>query len=265
VPIPHGFKAVLRVVEWDLMKLKRQKAFIAMRTAWFIIQSLVFGYAISRIARPDIGVDYYKFYLLGLYTALLYSASIARAYIIADEFDDGIIDYHLSLPLKRSVLAAGRVLGGAVSTLIFTAPMMVFILFLTGGLDPISFLISIASAFTFSIGVVSFVVIIVMKLKSTDTTDIFFGTIDAILVRLSSVFYPLPIIKALNIPAYYYSALFNPLTHFADFLRALVLPEYFLLELSPAQSMFYILGLGIGLLVVAIELFERKLEAGGVK
>jgi len=196
----HEFKAVLRVVEWDLMKPKRQKAFMAMRTAWFIIQTLVFGYTISKITRPDIGVDHYTFYLLGLYTALLYSASIARAYIIADEFDDGIIDYHLSLPLKRSVLAAGRVIGGAVSTIIFTVPMMVFILYLAGGLEPISLLTSIASAFAFSTGVVSLVVIIVMKHKSTDTTDILFGTIDAILVRLSSVFYPLPINKALNLP-----------------------------------------------------------------
>ncbi|MEM0378169.1 MAG: ABC transporter permease [Thermosphaera sp.] len=256
---------VLRVVEWDLMKLRRQKAFIAMRTAWFVIQSLVFGYAISRLARPDIGVDYYNFYLLGLYSALLYSASIARAYVIADEFDDGIIDYHLSLPVKRSILAIGRVLGGSISTLAFTIPMMMFILLLIGRIDLPSLLISVASAFAFSTGVVSFVVLVVMKLKSTDTTDIFFGTIDAILVRLSSIFYPLPIIKAIGIEAYYYSALMNPLTHFADFLRALLIPGYTLTQFSPVESLFYVLGLSLGLLVVAIELFEKKLEAGGVK
>ncbi|MEM1661991.1 MAG: ABC transporter [Desulfurococcaceae archaeon] len=252
------------IIKWDLMKLKNQKIFLAMRLSWFIVQITVFARVISLIVRGFTGFDYFEFYLLGIYSSLLYTSSISRGYVLADEFDSGIVEYHLSLPVKRSVLVIGRILGSAISALLFTLPMMFVILIVLKLITMVlEIIVSIITAFLFSIGVVSFVVLVVLRFKSGDATDIFFGTIDALLIRLSSVFYPLPIIA--RIAPYYYVALVNPITHFSDFIRIIFIPEYVLYTLNPIGMVMYILALAIGLLVLLIDYYEKKLEAGSWK
>jgi len=266
-----NIRSILLVASWDLMKLKNQKVFLAMRVAWFTLQVLVFARAISFIVSQSIleytgGVDYYYFYLLGIYTSLIYSTSISRGYVIADEFDDGIVEYHLSLPIKRGVFAVGRVLGSSLSTIIFTLPMMIVVYVILGVSNLFSIIVSLISALVFSIGVVSFVLLLVFSVKSTDLTDILVGAIDALLVRLSTVFYPLPVIEASGIAPYYVIALMNPISNLADFLRILVFPEYYMVfKYGVAPIVVYMVAFSMGLLVLAIEYYERKLEAGGWK
>jgi len=266
-----NIRSILLVASWDLMKLKNQKVFLAMRVAWFTLQVLVFARAISFIVSQSIleytgGVDYYYFYLLGIYTSLIYSTSISRGYVIADEFDDGIVEYHLSLPIKRGVFAVGRVLGSSLSTIIFTLPMMIVVYVILGVSNLFSIIVSLISALVFSIGVVSFVLLLVFSVKSPDLTDILVGAIDALLVRLSTVFYPLPVIEASGIAPYYVIALMNPISNLADFLRILVFPEYYMVfKYGVAPIVVYMVAFSMGLLVLAIEYYERKLEAGGWK
>lgn len=262
-------KEIALVARWDLMKLTNQKVFLAMRVTWFTIQILVFARVISLIVRKDlmesIGIsDYYKFYLLGVYTSLLYTTAVSRGYIVAEEFDDGIVEYHLSLPVKRSVLAVGRVLGSGLSALLFTMPMMALVYAVIEAYNPVLILISIISAAAFAIGTSCFVILIVMTIRSTDLTDILIGAIDATLIRLSTIFYPLPIIA--SIQPYYVAALLNPLSHQADFLRILIFPEYELVfKHGVLPSILYIVGFVAGLLILAIEFYEKRLEAGGWK
>jgi len=266
-----NIRSILLVASWDLMKLKNQKVFLAMRVAWFTLQVLVFARAISFIVSQSIleytgGVDYYYFYLLGIYTSLIYSTSISRGYVIADEFDDGIVEYHLSLPIKRGVFAVGRVLGSSLSTIIFTLPMMIVVYVILGVSNLFSIIVSLISALVFSIGIVSFVLLLVFSVKSTDLTDILVGAIDALLVRLSTVFYPLPVIEASGIAPYYVIALMNPISNLADFLRILVFPEYYMVfKYGVAPIVVYMVAFSMGLLVLAVEYYERKLEAGGWK
>lgn len=265
----NTLREIILIATWDIMKLKNQKVFLAMRIAWFTVQVLVFARVISYIVSSTVlestgGVNYYYFYLLGIYTSLLYTTSISRGYIIAEEFDDGIVEYHLSLPVKRSTFAIGRVLGSSISSLIFTTPMMILVYLVLGVRDIMVITVSILAALVFSAGVVCFVLIVVFSFKSTDLTDILIGAIDALLIRLSSVFYPLPVILASGIAPYYIVALANPITHISDFLRILVFPEYYIVAghgLIP--SIVYILGFSMGLLIIAIEYYEKKLEGGG--
>lgn len=266
-------RSLALLIRWDLMRLKNQKIFLAMRVTWFLVQAFVFARAVSYIVtesiRELIGVEYYYFYLLGIYASLLYTTGISRGYIIADEFDDGIVEYHLSLPIKRSTLALGRIIGCSLVSLIFTLPMMSVVLiavytYRPGSFNLASILISMLSAFLFSAGVVGFVVLLVMRLKSTDLTDIVIGAVDAFVVRLSTVFYPLPVVEASGIAPYYLAALGNPVSHFADFLRLVVFPEYELVVRHGAlASLVYVAGLAMGFLILAIEYYEKRLEAGG--
>lgn len=263
--VPGDLRDIVHIIEWDLERLKSQRVFLAMRLSWFIIQVFIFARAISLIVRQLTGVSYYEFYLLGIYVSILYSTSISRGYVIADEFDDGIVEYHLSLPVKRWVLVLGRVLGCSLAATIFTLPMMLVVLLAVNALSLPGLLLSTLIAYVFSTGVVGFVIFVVTRVKSTDVTDILFGTIDAILVRLSTVFYPLPVIEALGFAPYYYAALLNPLTSMADAIRLIFLPEYVAYTVSPHALLLYLVGFSLGMMVLALEHYTKRLEAGGWK
>ena len=253
---------LLHVIEWDVRKLRRQTLFVAMRTTWFILQVILFGTSISLLVRSFPGLNYYDFYLLGVFTALVYSVSIARGYEIADEFDEGIVEYHLALPVKRSTLALGRVLGGSVASFLFTLPMYAFIMFMIRPDNAFYVLVSLAAIYLFSAGVVGLVITVVLSVKSTDATDILMGVIDALLVRLSTVFYPAPVIA--KVLPYYYASLANPISSVSDFLRVLFLPEYVVYaSLPPQGQVAYIVGLAVGFSYLAIYVISHKLEAGG--
>jgi ABC-2 type transport system permease protein len=88
------------------------------------------------------------------------------------------------------------------------------------------------------------------------------GVIDALLIRLSTVFYPAPILA--KIMPYYYSSLANPVTSLSDFLRVLFIPEYVVYTSLPPQAQIaYIVGLAVGFSYLAIYIVSHKLEAGG--
>ncbi|MEZ0394322.1 MAG: ABC transporter [Desulfurococcaceae archaeon] len=258
-----SFNDIYSLILWDLIKLRHEIWFVVARIAWFIFQALVFGMAIARMVAIG-GTNYYLFYLVGLYVSLQYSVAMSAGYRIADEFDEGIVEYHLSLPLKRGILAFGRVLGLSLRTALMTFPVYVFLAYLIGVSNPVDAMLAFLALFAFAVGVTSLMVTIVFTVKSQDATDIVAGIMDALLVRLSTIFYPMPVIA--RIAPYYYGALANPVSHAADFTRYLLLgfPTDALVA-SPMEMALFVLGFSAGFSVIAVELFERKLEAGGWK
>jgi len=263
----EDLRALLLMILWDVRKVARYKVFLLMRFAWFAVQVSVFAVLMSYLVAirpsPSSGASYYEYYLFGAYTALLFSISMFRGYEIAEEFEEGIIEYHLSLPVRRRILAIGRTIGGGIASFTYTIPMMAFILAILRISNPLLIVIAMLSALAFSIGIVGLAINIVFGLKSGDRTDILFGVVDALLVRLSTIFYPLPFLA--SVPAYFYAAAANPLTSMADFLRALFLFEDLkaFLYLSREEMISYILGLAVGLSVLAMLFIERRAEGGG--
>lgn len=263
----HDFKTLTLFVYWDLLRMRRRTMFIAMRVIWFALQVTLFALALSAMVRfrgyVSQSLDYYHFYLLGVYTSILFSISTSNAYEVAEEFEEGIIEYHLSLPVKRKTLTLGRAVGGGLAGFIFTLPMLAIVLALIGDAPLWAVVASLAAALAFSIGVVGLVLSIVLSVKSGDATDILFGVLDAIIVRLSTIFYPAVVLS--KVAPYYYAAIFNPVSHFVDLLRTFFFfEEYRMLAVSdPIVMTSYFLGFVAGLVSAAIYVVERKLEGGG--
>ncbi|MEZ0345582.1 MAG: ABC transporter permease [Infirmifilum sp.] len=257
------------LVLWDLGRMKSRTLFVVMRITWFAIQVSLFGLALSAMVRfrniTGTNLDYYHFYLFGVYTSMLFSISVSRAYDIAEEFEEGMMEYLLALPFTRKVLALGRALGGGFASFLFTLPMFIFIIYLLGAYDPVAIAISLISALGFSIGVVGFVLTVVLSLKSSDTTDIVFGLLDALLIRLSTVFYPAVVLA--KIAPYYYAAAINPISHFVDFLRTVFFfNEFKTIAIgSPELMGAYLFGFAAGLSTLAILVVEKAVEGGGWK
>ncbi|MEM1509679.1 MAG: ABC transporter [Thermofilaceae archaeon] len=260
-------KTLTLFVYWDLLRMRRRTMFIAMRVIWFALQVTLFALALSAMVRfrgyVSQSLDYYHFYLLGVYASILFSISTSNAYEVAEEFEEGIIEYHLSLPVKRKILTLGRAVGGGLAGFIFTLPMFAIVLVLIGGASPWATATSLVAALAFSIGVVGLVLSMVLSIKSGDATDILFGVLDAIIVRLSTIFYPSIVLS--KVTPYYYAAISNPMSHFVDLLRTFFFfEEYRVLAVSdPVVMASYLIGFVAGLVSAAIYVVERKLEGGG--
>lgn len=231
------------------------KSFVALEIVWFTGQIVMFGAALSRIVTVE---NYYRYYAVGAYAALLYSVSSYIVFNISEEGEHGIVDYLLSLPISRRALSVGRALGSTVRTVLFTLPALAILLATLGtfSVQGLVALAAVEAAFVF--GASSLVISIASLLKSGDKIDILFGAIDAFIVRLSTVIYPRVAMPAL----YAAAASANPLSYAADLIReALSIPVVDAFD--PALALTLLLAFTIGMLTVAIYAYERALEGGG--
>ncbi|MEM3830599.1 MAG: hypothetical protein QXU60_04915 [Sulfolobales archaeon] len=253
------------LIIYDLRKILRYKIFILMRVAWFTVQVGFFAYLIAAVVSYRFGsqITYYHFYLLGAYTSILFSISMFRGYEIAQEFEEGMIEYMLALPIRRRVLAIGRIIGGSLASFILTIPMLVIVLILLGTMDLYSISLAMLSALIFSVGIVGLSISLVFLLKSGDRTDITFGILDSLLARLSTIFYPA--IVLLSILPYYYIASSNPLSYLADLLRWIFYPQELgkMILQDPARLGFFLLGFAVSVGVLSSLYIERRVEGGG--
>lgn len=246
-------RGMFLIIEKDLRKIRRYKFFITMRYTWFIIQVLVFGLAISKIVALK---DFYRYYLVGVYSSILFLMSIYTGYDIISEAEYGLFDYYLSLPIPRKEFIMGKIIGSGISSLIYTTPMLITILALIGVNSLVNLILALFSALLFSLGISGLIISITMMVKSGDISDILFGAISTLLVRLSTVYYPIAIM-----PDYYkIFASINPLSHAAELLRFLLIGEYY--SFPPEITIILLIGLAIGMSSIASIIIEKVIEGG---
>ena len=261
----EDLRALALIILWDVRKLGRYKFFLAMRFAWFLLQVLVFGLIVAHmvsIMGPYGPIDYYKFYVVGAYMAVLFSMSIMRGHEIVEELEDGLIDYQLSLPVKRRVLAIGRALGGGIASFTYSLPMLLVAVVVLG-VPSIPHVILLAIiAFLFASGLVGVAMSVALWLRSGDKLDILMGVSDSLLVRLSTIFYP--IVALTPIAIYYYLAKVNPVSHAVDTLRVIAVPEHVsgITVSDPLVMASYMAGFTLASILAAITLLERRIEGG---
>ncbi|MEM1773936.1 MAG: ABC transporter permease [Acidilobaceae archaeon] len=263
--IREDIRALLLVILWDIRKLGRYKFFLAMRFAWFLLQVLVFGLLVAKMVsiRGPLGViDYYKFYIIGAYVAVLFSMSMLRGHEIVEELEDGLIDYQLSLPIKRRILAIGRALGGGIASFIYSIPMMIVIVLILG-VNSISAVLAIALfSLIFASSLVGLAMSIALIIRSSDRLDILMGISDSLLVRLSTVFYP--IIALSSIAIYYYIAKINPVSYLTDMIRYIATPEDVsgITVSDPHIMVVFLVGFAIASMLSALLLLDKRIEGG---
>ncbi len=246
-------RGIIAIIERDIKKMSRYKFFLAMRTISFIVHVLIFGVTASAIVNYPY---FYKFYLLGVYSSILFSMSTYMGYDVIDEAQDGLFDYYLSLPISRRELIIGKTIGSGLTALSYSLPMLIIISLLIGINSPDRVLLAVFSASLFALGVSGFMISITLAIKSADIADIAFGVVSTLLIRLSTIYYPLAVM-----PTYYrVLAELNPITHLADFLRFVILGEGY--SIPPEGSLIALIGLAAGSISVAVILIEKAIEGG---
>jgi ABC-2 type transport system permease protein len=206
--------------------------------------------------------NYFGYYVGGLSVMTLYSAAIFIGFDIYEEADHGVFEYLLSLPVSRRQLVVGRAIGGGIRSFIYVGPLIAVSLYVIGALNPLQFLVSLLSLFLFSFGVSGMSIMIAVTLKSSDRFDILMGTLDALIIRLSTAMYPLAVVQKAN-PIYGNIAQFNPVTFAADLFRWGTGLESIITLSNPLIPLLGIVAFFSIFTFLGIIVYEKHVEGGG--
>ena len=121
----------LNIVERDLKRLWNYKLFIFTESLTFLVQIFIYAYILSFLIDPA-ELNYTQFYAAGVMVMTLWSFGMWTAWEIVDERSEGVIDYHLTLPISRMEYLLGRMIGGGFRALIYSIPLLIIFLFVTG-------------------------------------------------------------------------------------------------------------------------------------
>jgi len=236
------------------------KFLIILRSIWFVSQIVLFGLIASRMISIT---DYFQYYVGGLAVMTLYSAAIFIGFDIYEEAEHGVFEYLLSLPVSRRQLVVGRSIGGGLRAFIYVGPLIAVSMFVIGAINPLNFLVALASLFLFAFGVSGMSITLAVLIKSSDRFDILMGVLDALIVRLSTAMYPLAFVQEAN-QVYGWTAQFNPLTFAANLFRwgTGIEAQFFTLDnpLLPFLGIVFFFAL---FSFVGVVIYDRRIEGGG--
>jgi ABC-2 type transport system permease protein len=242
----------LVIVERDLKRLWNYKLFIFTNALTFLVQIFVYAFILDFLVDD---LAYTQFYAAGVAVLTLWSFGMWAAWEIADERSEGVIDYHLTLPFSRTEYVLARMVGGTLRTIVYSIPLLIVFLFITGIGTVFDLLIVFGLLFLFAFGVTGLGVIIGSFTKEHTKLSFILGLVDAFLIRLSTIYYPE---RAMDYWMQFVSRI-NPLTHASDALRwGLALPE----GSFTFYTILFLVLFSLILVGVAIRVYSKRLEGG---
>lgn len=243
----------LNIIERDLKRLWSYKLFIFTNAFTFLVQIFVYALVLNLLVPTTL--DYMQFYAAGVIVLTLWSFGMWSAWEIADERSEGVIDYHLTLPLSRTEYVLGRMIGGTLRTMVYSFPLLIVFIAVTGFESILTLLGIFGCLILFAFGINGLAIIIGSFTKEHTKLSFILGFIDVFLIRLSIVYYPRDAME-------YWMKLFsdnNPLTHVTNVVRwgLNIQPNSFELYSILAVVLFSIILVG-----VAIRVYSKRLEGG---
>ena len=250
---------VLSLAAFNIRVLLGERTWFFLAWALFGLQLTVFGSMMSKLVGTKLP-NYYYFYGVGLMIIIVFdsAADVGRHFV--EHAHEGELPYFLSLPVSRRGFLASQAIYGVTNTLLKVAPPLLAVLYFSGLLTPVTALSSIAALFVLGLGISGFMISMsFIAFKSVDIYSAVIAGLSALLVRFSTVFYPLAFM-----PNYYSPvAVFSPLTWGAELTRWLIgfgSPD---VSLNPVLAIVVVLGVAVGTLAISTRVVDNIIE--GVK
>jgi len=257
---------IARLVWFDLKPQLTPPVWIVVQWAVFSIQIFIYGTLISQLVVPQppqfppgINFDYMKFYAVGLVVMMTFEIGSHTGRHFVEHAHEGRLPYLLSLPISRSTLFLVIALqGGAELALMLTVPLA-FTLVLLGNFSIISVAASVFTLFWLGFGVAGLMLgLSFIAFKSSDFYTAIVTGLSTVIIRFSTVLYPLIILPA----SYAEAALLSPLTYGSDLVRLLLGFDPSIL-LDPRIAVAVLTALAVSTLSLGLVLIQRLVE--GVK
>jgi ABC-type polysaccharide/polyol phosphate export permease len=227
--------------------------------SWFYFGLQFFAYG-AIITKLVVSVNNYFIYF-GAGLIILSSFNIAswagRRFV---EFaHEGRLKYLLSLPISRRDLFLEQVMHGVIVNMIRMAPPLAAILFVSNTFSPLEFAGSLLILAMSAVGIMGLMVSLsVIAFRSFDIYSAIVAALSALLVRFSTINYPL---EAMTEPVRLVSSA-NPLTYASDLFRAFLGINTDILA-DPVFSLFVLIALVTGTLFLGMYFMASYIE--GVK
>ncbi len=252
-----GRSQLTSLLKFDLREAFDSVAFTVYDWFFFGFQFFIYGEILSKLV---VTLPNYLFYYgTGLLILMSFNVASWSGRRFVESAHEGRLRYLLSLPITRGEMFLEQLLIGVIINLTRVLPPLVVILLLSGLYTPYTLALSLVVLTLCTIGIMGLMVSLsVIAFKSFDIYSAIVASLSAILIRFSTVNYPIS-----SMPSGYADAsLSNPVTYGADLLRAAVGINTSVL-LDPAFAATVVIALCIG--TVFLGMFFLSTVVEGVK
>ncbi|MHA1145225.1 MAG: ABC transporter permease [Candidatus Helarchaeota archaeon] len=245
-------KKIFYIALRDLKLLFSNKVYVLTQYLGYFV--LIFIYSsILNLLIPFL--NYTAFYSSGMVVLTLWTSSMVIAHRLSGEHNTHVFEYLLSLPVSRTEYLLGRTIGTSVTVFVYVGPIILISVILSGTtLNVPNMLIALGFLYLFVLGATGFAIVLGSAIHSAQKIDIIIGTIDAFLIKISTIYYPQFAIPLWIRPASY----FNPLSHLASIYRwglGLEMPLFLF------SSFLFISAISIILFIVSYKAFKSRIQA----
>ncbi len=256
---------VLRLVWFDLKHEINPPVWIGLQWLTFGVQIFIYGAMIKQLVNPNavslIG-NYQQFYAVGFIIMMTFETASHAGREFVEAAHEGRLPYLLSLPISRSKLFLSIALKGGFELALMLMIPFTTVLALIGNLTAVSMAAAAATLFCLGFGVAGLMLgLSFIAFKSTDVYSAVTTGLSALIIRFSTIMYPLAIITQTS-PGYASAATLNPLSYGSDLVR-LFLGFSPSILLNPTTSVAVLMALAVSTLGLGTFLLQRLVE--GVK
>ncbi len=247
---------VLTLAIFNIRVLLGERMWFGLTWALFGLQLAIYGSLMSQLV---VMPDYFFFYSIGLMVIIVFESAADLGRHFVEHAREGELPYFLSLPISRKGLFAANAIYGATNTVIRVLPPLIVTLAFLGRLTAQGVVFSILALFLLGLGISG--IMISMSFIAFKSVDIYIALVaglSALLIRFSTILYPLMIMPDAYKPVSY----LTPLTYGADLTRWILGfdPQRLL---DPTLALVIVVAVAVGTMSLSVTIVERIIE--GVK
>ena len=250
---------VLTLASFNVSQIVAERAGLVLSWALFALQFGIFGSLMSHLVQSTKVQDYFFFYGVGLMVITVFDTGSFVGRRFVERAHEGELPYYLSLPISRRGFLESQAIYGIVATVLRAGPPLIGVLAFTGRFTLPGAFFALLSLTTLGLGISGIMISLsFIAFKSIDIYNAIIAGLSALLVRFSTVFYPLVFIPSFYSPV----AIFSPLTYGSDLTRWVLGVDPQLL-LNPVLAAVVVTAIALGTLSLSAGIVDKIIE--GVK
>ncbi len=250
---------VLTLAAFNIKMLVGERMGLVLSWGLFALQLGIFGSLMSHLVVTTKVQNYFFFYSIGLMVITVFDSGAFVGRRFVENAHEGELPYFLSLPISRRGFLGAQAIYGVANTLLRLLPPLILVLAVTGTLTIQGAVFALVALLLLGLGISGIMISLsFIAFKSIDIYSAIIAGLSALLVRFSTVFYPL-----IFIPNFYSPVSFlSPLTYGADLTRWVLGFDPQLL-LNPVLTAVVVTAVAVGTLSLSARIVDKIIE--GVK
>ncbi len=249
---------VWTLAAYNIRMLVSERTWLFLGWGLFALQMAVYGSLMSKLVAGRVQ-DYLFFYAIGLMVITVFDSGSQVGRHFVEHAHEGELPYFLSLPVSRKGFLAAQAAYGVANTMLRVLPPLLGVLAFMGRFTVQGALFALLALFLLGLGISGIMISMsFIAFKSVDIYSAVIAGLSALLVRFSTVFYPLILMPNFYSPVSFLS----PLTYGADLTRWLLgFDPQFLL--NPVLAAAVVTAVAVGTLSLSAGIMDKVIE--GVK